>query len=538
MVAMLIFAVLAVVSLAFVLASLSATALARTDTVAKNLNQELLENMRNLPFFVHANVSTVPDLLDTYYTSTLTPAAGIDDSGFVADGAPRDPAKGDPATGPFFRRVLPAPDGYPDYTRRVTAQFLGNGSAVLAAPVFVSTSTGSEGLPPSTTIAVRVSTLWTSDARPRVLSVESQITDGAVKSPLVTLQARLSVLRFAGILPDARETVAEAGLLSMDGSLSSTTVASAVAQGARAVVSGGDIAPKEGARGKLAAPPTSTLTVEPLGPLTLTHGETVAGFSGTSVDGLTVRTDGGQPGVGTASAPVRAVLNGAGTGSSYFAASNLPTAGGRLGLVDYPVVRGAASSCGGDCEAVAATGSLVSAGGSAHSATAALRGAVTGTVALLPTTAAPEGIIQVELDSLAVTCQSKADQSPPGSVAVAYSGRVKHRTYDPITGATGYATVLIDAEADTDPLAAVDLQTPVGVDGDGALLRLADYVQSWSSLTETAVASATVVATDGTAASIDVPGVFTFTSQPLRPDPVSTVGVQVGVFSCTAADVR
>jgi type II secretory pathway pseudopilin PulG len=547
MVAMLIFAVLAVASLGFVVTSLSATALARTDTVAKNLTQELLESMRNLPYFTHANVSTVPDLLDTYYTSTSTPAATVDSSGFVADGTPRDTAKGDPATGPFYRRVLGPAPGYAAFERRVTAQFLGSESSVLASPLFVSTATDSTGLPPSSALSVRVTTRWSSGDEQQSFTVESEIAEGTLKPPLVTLQGRLSMLRFTGILPDARELVTEAGVVNVDGSLSSATVASAVAQGAHSTIADGSTVPADGARATLKAPPTTALTVDPVGPKTLMHGPEVAAFAGTSLSGLTVHSDGGQPGAGTATQPVAAVLNGNGSGSDWLRASNLPTTGSatRLRLLDGPVVRGASDTCGGDCEAVKATGSLVSTGGAAHAATATLGGLVTGTVSLLPTVDSPDGLVRVTLSSLSATCESHADPSLPGTVSVSYAGTVTHRTYDPLTGMFGYSapiTIAADPTAETpatDPLAAVDPQTYVGIDGTTGLpLRLADYVQSWSSLTDDAVTDAAVVAVDGSAAGVTLPGVFTFTSMPLRSELTSTFGLQLGALSCTASDIR
>ncbi len=537
MVAMMLFAVMAVASLGFVMTSLSSTALARTDAVAKNLNQQLLESMRNLPYFTHANVSTVPDLLDTYYTSTLTAASGTEASGFVAATASRNAAKGDPAAGPFFRRVLPAPAGYTDYSRRVTAQFIGNGNAVLADPVFDSTSTGSTGLPPSTTIAVRVTTLWETGGRARQFTVESQITECAGRAPLVTLQGRMSLLRFTGVLPDSRELLAEAGVLNLDGSLSSTTVASAVVQAASAGIADGSRV--DGAAGTLAAPPTSSATVASLGPRTLIEGSELAALSGTSVTGLAVSTDGGLPAVGTATTPVTTVLHGSGLGNAdYFRATHLPTSGTRLGLLPGPVVLASASSCGGSCEAVKATGQLASTAGTTHSATATLGGTVNGTIGLLPTTTSPEGLIKLTLSSFALSCQSAAGSSPPGQVALTYSGTVSHRTYDPVAGYGYSSPVAISSDNASDPLAAIDLLTIVGVDGSGIALHLADYVQSWSSLTSTAATAATVVNANGTAAGITVPGVFTFASTPLRSDPLSTFGLQLGSASCTAGDIR
>jgi hypothetical protein len=536
MIAMLIFAVIAVASLGFVTTSLTATALSRTETVAKNLNQERLERMRNLPYFQHANVSSVPDLLDTYYTSSSAPAGSTASDGFVAAAGARDTAKGDPAAGPFYRRVFQGP-GPVGFTQRVTAQFMSAAITVMPAPVFVSTSTGPTGLPPSPTISVRVTTLWSApDGRQRRFIVESQIADAAAKFPLVTLQARLSMLRVAGVLPGPQELLSEAGVLSLDGSLSTTAVASAKAQGVFASVANG---PREdGANGSVSAPPSTTLSVASVGPKTLISTSEVAAFSGTSVTALAVSSDGGQPVAGTETTPVNAILQGNGLGNGYFRASNRPDTTSRLGLIG-PAVVATETGCGASCAAVRASGHVTSVGGASHSATAGLTGAVKGTVALLPTATAPDGLIQLTLSSFSLSCVSAAGASPPGKVILSYAGTLTHRTYDPTTLIYGYrAPITISSTNVSDPLATVDLQTIVGVDAAGSVLRLADYVQSWSSLSSTAVNGFTVLAGNGTAASINVPGVFTFDSKPLRPEPDSTVGVQLGAASCLAGDIR
>lgn len=533
---MLIFAIVAVASLGFITTSLTATALSRTETVAKNLNQERLERMRNLPYFQHANVSTVPDLLDTYYTSTSASAASTASDGFVATGGARDTAKGDPAAGPFYRRVFAAP-GPLGFTQRVTAQFMADATTVMPAPVFVSTSTGPIGLPPSPTVSVRVTSLWSApDGKQRRFTLESQIADAAAKFPLVTLQARLSMLRVAGVLPGPQELLAEAGVLNLDGSLSTTAVSSAKAQGAFASVADG---PREdGANGSVAAPPSKSLTVASVGAKSLITTSEVAAFSGTSVTNLAVSSDAGQPAAGTAATRINAVLQGNGLGNGYFRASNRPDTTSRLGLTG-PAVIATDAGCGASCNAVRASGHVTSLGGASHSATAGLTGSVKGTVALLPTVTAPEGLIQLTLSSFSLSCISAAASSPPGSVTLEYAGTLTHRTYDPLTKAYGYRTpIAISSTNSSDPLADVDLQTIVGVDAAGSILRLADYVQSWSSLSSTAITGFTVLAGNGTAASINVPGIFTFDSKPLRAEADSSVGVQLGAASCVAGDIR
>jgi prepilin-type N-terminal cleavage/methylation domain-containing protein len=537
LVAMTVFAVVALASLGFLTTALSATALARTEAVAKNLNQERLESMRNLPFYRHANVSAVPDFLDTYYTTTANPAPSTSATGFVAASGARDTSLGDPATGAFYRRVFAPTPAFPGFYQRVTTQFLLQGTTVLANPIFVSTAADSTGLPPTPTVGVRVTTLWTAQGRQRRFTVESQITDAAVTEPLVTLQARLSTVRVTGILPEARELVAEAGVVNLDGSSASTTVASATAQGGVAVVAEGPRA--DGAVGTASAPPATSVTVAPVSARSLVDGTEVAAFSQTSVTGLSVSTSGGQTVAGTSAAPVTSVLHGSGLGGDYFRASNLPSTTSSLGLTGGPVIRGFSSGCGGSCEAVQGKGWLSSTGGATHAAGAFLEGAFDGTLAVLPTVQSPDGILQLTLTGLSVECTSVAGAVPPGSARVTYSGTLRYRTWSLADG-YGYSTPIdIGTTNGSDPLAAIELTTTVvGVDASGTPLRLADYIRSWSSLTSAAAGASTVVATDGSAASVSIPGVFTLASQPLRPEPASTIGLQIGVSSCTAGDRR
>jgi hypothetical protein len=343
------------------------------------------------------------------------------------------------------------------------------------------------------------------------------------------------MLRVAGVLPGRQELLAEAGVLNLDGSLSTTAVSSAKAQGAFASVANG---PREdGANGSVAAPPSMTLSVASVGPKSLISTSEVAAFSGTSVTDLAVSSDGGQPAAG-ATTPINAILQGNGLGNAYFRASNRPDITSRLGLIG-PAVVATDTGCGGSCAAVRASGQVTSVGGASHSATAGLTGAVKGTVALLPTATAPDGLIQLTLSSFSLSCVSAAGASPPGQVILSYAGTLTHRTYDPTTLIYGYrAPITISSTNSSDPLAAVDLQTIVGVDAAGSVLRLADYVQTWSSLSSTAVNGFTVLAGNGTAASINVPVVFSFDSKPLRADQDSTVGVQLGAASCLAGDIR
>lgn len=549
MVAMLIFAIVAMTGLSLILTSLSATGRARTEGVAKNLGQERLETMRNLPYSVSASVSTsVQDLLDIYYTSTSTPAPNAASTGYVPDGGTRDVSKGDPAAGAFFRRVLTDADidGFNGFSQRVTAQFMKDQSTVLPPTTFISSSTSNDGLPPASTIAVNVTTLWQVNGKPQRFTVYSQIAEAAAKPPLVTLQARLSVLRFTGVLPSARELVVEAGAVNLDGSLSNSTSASAVAQGGMAAIANG--ARIDGAKESLSAPPDATKTDVSGGVRTLADGSsTVAQLSTSLVSGMYVGASGGKPRVGTSANPVSATLYGGGFGGSdlVFSASNAPDLASRLAL-QGDLARILVPSCGGSCVAVQGTGQLDSTTGATHSATAKLGGRVAGTIAILPTVKSPQGLLKVTLTSFSLTCDSRAGTTPPASATLSYAGTVQYRTYDATVSPPVYsysAPISISSTQTSDPLAGISLMSGaggvvVGVDGSGLPLYLGDYIQSWSSLTASAIDAAKQLASNGTSVSLALPGVFTVTSRPLRSEPDSTAGLQLAAGSCVAGDVR
>lgn len=541
MVAMLIFAIIAVSSLSFITSALTATARSRTETTAKNLGQERLEAMRNLPYSVSASVSAaVPDLLDTYYTSTATAAASTAGTGYVSPTTARDTRNGDPATGAFFRRVFSDAEvaGFPGFTQRVTAQFMKSETQVLPPSTFVSTSTGLDGLPPAQTVSVSVTTLWQTGGRPQRFTIRSQISEGAAKPPQVTLQGRVAMLRFSGILPGARELVSEAGVVNLDGSVTNSTSASLSSQGGFAAIANGTRL--DGAKDALTAPPDSARTDVPAGVLTLDDGGApVSRLSTSLVSGTSVGATNGMPRAGTSSVPVSASLMGGGFGGSdlVFAAGNAPDLTSRLALTgDFARVN--VPACSGSCAAVQGQGRLTTTNGATHAATASLGGLAGGTLAVLPTATSPDGLLRVTLTSFSTTCDSRATTSPRASANLQYAGTVSHRTFNGT--AYGYsAPIAISSSSTTDPLAGIDLATTVvGVDGLGAPLYLGDYVQSWSSLTAPTIGAATELAGGGTSVSLQVPGVFTVTSRPLRTEQESTAGLQLATVSCVAGDVR
>jgi Tfp pilus assembly protein PilV len=552
--ALMIFGFLIAGTSALTLSGIRGLAVSRMDTVGKNLTQERLEKMRNLPFFVSATITGgSPDLFDKYYVNTTTAAATTSSSGFVSGASARDTANGDPATGPFYRTICqqPVPPAtttpcnvaggdtrFAAYTQRVTMQLLNGDGSVISNPSFDSASTGTAGLQPTAIVGVTVTTLWRAASTPKKYSIYSKITDTSSKAPVVTLQARMSALRFTGQLPQQRELLLEAGVIDLNGSLSSSTAASATATGVHANIDSGTA--QAGATDFIAAPPNATHG-SVLGGSFQTQdalmNAKVADVSGSGVANVGASTLNGNPSAGTSAAPVTASLfgggSGDGNGSFALTADNEPS-NPRLQLIG-PVAQLYTQGCGTSCAAVTGTGYLASTSGATHSATANVQASMTGILKLFPTQFAPDGVVQVTVTStsLSLTCTSKAGSSPPASATASYGAVVKY------WNGTTYSQVALNQLTPADPLTTDILSTQVGVDPSGNALYLSDYVQGWSSLTAPGLIAATKLTTSKTSVSTTFPGFLSIQSATMRTtDPTSTFGVQLGAATCTAGDLR
>jgi hypothetical protein len=388
MVALMVFVLLITGTTALLTSALRGLMLSRADTVGKNLTQEGMEGLRNLPFFVSATVpGGSPDLLDRYYPNTSVLAVGKDGSGYVPASVPltgRAPEKGDPSTGPFHRTVIPtvsADARYATYSQRIAVQLLSDEGAVVASPAFVAQSQELLGKQPATLVGVTVTTSWQTGGANRNYSLYSRIADGDVRTPVVTLQARLAALRVTGLLPGARELLVEAGIVNLDGSLSSSTVSSASAQGAKAAISGTEV--KEGAQAAIIAPPTGARA-------------TVNETAQTLRDDMSTVMSSGTPALRTsapASPPASRRPHRGRTGDRHrlgqrarpvaLTADNRPSTSTRLKLAATPMIRlDGAFPAGGACAAIRGRAYLESVGGGSHAAAAAMTTSMTGVLKL------------------------------------------------------------------------------------------------------------------------------------------------------------
>lgn len=540
--AMVVFAIAATAITAMFAAGLRASLLTKMDTNAKNLSQQRFEQMRNLPFHIDqvSSGTNPPDLLDTYYVASSGSSVGRGVQGFVAAGGTRYTADGDPATGAFYRYVQDPVPGFPKFKQYVATQFIDDSGTAYNPSGFSALVYGSDA-PPTASVGVSVTTIWTAGKLSKTLRNYTQITTGRPAAPTALLQSQLTALRLGSRLADGQSLTLDLGSLDTDGTVSETVSAATAARAATLELSSAGSA--TGALSSAKAPPNSATFGTSVGPQSLSYGGLQVGtFGSTQTSNVNAATSTGQPTLGLQTAQEQADVLGAGSGQTV-ASYAIDTSGvTRLQLAtNHAFV--ADANCGGGCSNVGVKGYANSTmSGSTHTVTTNSTGWVKGVLALLPTTYAPNGLVRVALDSVNVQCSVTRTGSgtPTNSVSLTYSGSLAYYAPFSPSAVNGYVTVALNSSQATSPLTASILTTTqVGTDSTGAPLYLSDYFQTWSSMTSSSIASARTLNSAGTLATASFSGVINVNTVPLRlGDDSSAIGAQLGTGSCDAEDYR
>jgi hypothetical protein len=141
---------------------------------------------------------------------------------------------------------------------------------------------------------------------------------------------------------------------------------------------------------------------------------------------------------------------------------------------------------------------------------------------LFPTSFAPNGLVQIQVDSASLTCQSGS-----GASSVTSSWQARVRWFD---GATGQ---YVEYELEPGKPALPDPATLVVDPTSGT--TLSKWIASWSGLTSTAAISQG----GGARAVGTVPSVVSILTVPTRVGaPTSALNIAVGAMTCVAQDVR
>lgn len=560
-----------------IMIGLRATGTARDITQAKGVAQAKLEQMRSMPFYVGREAGDYIDVLDTYYRNTTPPAASpscatstlavlpaTDWTGYVTSAGTH--CAWEP-TGPLYRKVInPVQSpGLGVFAMVISTQFLrGSTPPTAAAPLtgYDSQAAGHDQ-PPSSQVGVTIAVFYKSHYGVKYTSTYTQVERSSPMDPLIQSAAKVTALHVSSAArtwgswnsgdPDPDENnnaqvnlMSDIGIVDLTGELftgSRVIANTTAAAGATSLPSS-----VAGAATHLSAPTDTAATGISQGDTQLPNGCLWICYGATTTDQTSAVATDGLPNAGTPDSPARAMVqSGAGRYGVWFDNGRWRN---RLSLADnQPMVSLDTSLSGSmqgvrDC-VVGGSGStlnnahLTSTGYLTSTAVDApvreVRSCVTAqinTVRILPTSFAPDGMVRIRLDKASASCTVRRNAT--NTATLDYGATVQY--WD----GSGYTTAAtVDPSNTADPLASVDLSTPVG---NG--FTLSDFISSWSSLTGPELTRST----NATSAEVDVPGVITLITQPTRTfetgwglkheDPTSSISITVGALSCKAGDYR
>ena len=555
MVAITVFAIAAAGITPLFLSSIRAAAIAKYNTQAKNLMQERIDGMRNLPYHVATSSGPYVDLLDTYFR----------DLGSSSNSARCDTWSYASATSTYTCGIA-ASLGFPGFSERIDSQFIDQNRNVVVPPaIYTSQSASGADVPPSGTLGTTVTVTWAQYGKTNSFTAFTAIASAPTGLPQTVSRIRDSAISVDTTLDDStvpNDLRFDAGIVNANTSLSTGATANATAQGALATSQALGASSTNQASGNLDAPADQTMFTTLTGPAS--GGPlcgTLACFGPTSVANVTGTANSGLPTVGTAVAPVTSVLTRSGSADDRgFWVSNVPTGVNQLALTRLKVqdpftppsggsptqlVRSLQSSpsvgfvvpCATDPSGTAnadfatATGYLTSSGGTTH-AVSSCATATARRVDVMPTSFAPNGVVQITLNYARSTCSST---SAATTATKLFSASVAYWNFS----TQSYVPLLV-TDALPDPLT-VGLLTKatstggvqVGVDTATQPLWLGDYIKSWSS-------GASTNGSTGTTGQLDL-RVVSLSTVPTRDADTqghSSLNVTVGNLSCLAQDNR
>ena len=507
-----IFGIAATAVLPLLLAGIRGGTHAKLTTQAKNLAQERLELMRNLPFYVAQQNGDYRDVLDIYFRDLQNP-------GTVTAGDPCSARRYEAGSTSYVCQLPTSTVGQATFTQVVRTQFLNAAGAVVAPRADYNSQTINRDAPASGLLSVVISTTWKQGAESREFVLRSRIANSANDAPLITSKIRASAVKVTGTDSSGAVLQFESGLLSADGSKSTASSATATAMGAYASSSAG--LEVKGAQVALSAPPDDVLSSLPND-----SGKNLSGtdcllicFGDTRIKGAAAaKVSSGVPQVGISGSTTRLeaeLSRSGGVGERGFDYNNtdLANAVGTLGVSELPLV----SSGEGISGPVASSqGSLTAVSTGSTSVTSTVSTS-SETVQLFRTASAPAGLVQLKLSSASLTC---VDGSGRG-VTASWSAQVSVRT-----SSTAYTTWNVTPGGTSLPEPA-SVMTATG-------LPLSNYITSWSGLVGS-TSSVAQTATSGVSGNI--PAVLSVLTRPTRlSDPGSVINVTLGSLSCEAED--
>ncbi len=543
-VALSVFAVVAVAALPLVVVGIKTSQKARVETLAKDVSQLRIERMRNLPFQVDRQNGPFVDLLDRYFTNasgTSSPTGEPDCTGQYLSNAP---GTGGAPSGPAYRVTCTTLAEAAGFSQVVYVQFLKQTGVAVTPLATYDSQVVARDSAPSRLVGVTVLTSWDRLGRKGTLRTYTEMADAKSNRPLITTQAQAVALRVtSNSASEGRTLTAKAGEVKADGSLTTGSVAAVQTTGANLENVG--VEQKTSSLQSASAPTNPAGTADEVNGSELKAGSPASIGAGTWTDcgwgwfgksaygNVSATTVAGVPVVPsdnttdvtatTGSTTSRSGLLSSGNGckdtlsgiSYAFGFRNwLATPTYSLGLSTVkPLVYVLDPNSGGGLAGGRALGeasvTATDVLSSTRSSSAMARASVA-TVRMLPTASYPDGLVSAKLNSSQLVCKSGIPVTAGYSLTVNWPGGSKTISYP------------------TDPAPVLPDPSTISFTDGGVVRKLSDYL-TWD--------VSKGVKEAGTTGSHSIDRVFGLTS------PESVVGpgglsVELGSLSCAAADNR
>lgn len=510
-VALVIFGISIAALVPLLITAVKASTVSKMETQAKQIGISRLEAMRNLPYWVAFDNGQYRDVLDIYFRDRVV-------NGALEANDPCTARAFVSATNSYRCTINPVPD-FPQFTQVVDTQFLDADRAVVAPPANYNARATVVDRPAAQMLGVTITTTWQAPTGPKSSTLTSHITNTAPAEKQLQTRAEATAVTVSSyLLGEPSEFQVIGGSFTADGALSTAASAAVSAVGARASLSSG--ASTTGAEVVNSAPAdAATRTDSKSGGSWAGLGCSVACFGPSEVRGNTsALVSSGVPLVSTPSDMATARLQ-RGGGAQGFSFTNADASQRDVALqlhATQPMVGFGTSGSAGDSVA-SASGRLE--GTKSPVAAAAIAAASSARLRLLPTTFAPEGVVQLELHSAQINCTSSAGSGSPSSSWTATVWVYSNGSY------VSYPISSTSAAQLPDP-STISVTTSLSLD---------HWIDSWFAATSAMPVSEST----GRVAKGTVSSVVSILTQPTRPgDPSSAVSVELGRLGCLVEDNR
>lgn len=560
MVAITLVAIAAAGSIPLLIVGMKAANNSKLNTQAKNLAQQRMESMRDLPYHVDRQNGPYVDLLDIYYTSTSTTPTTVHRAGEIETGrwcsGNTSPCASSPSA-PFYQVTVSSIDGYPSFTQTITTQFLKGSGAAIPVPVGTTYNnlTPGQDQPLSSLVGITVVTSWNDHGTTHNYKSYTRIADTRGLGADLTTQGTASFLQVqSGGFPGNTLTAEVAGA-DATGSLSTGSVAAAEVRPIEALDSAGQDYEINSVTATSPGSAPTPLSADLAGSQAGVNECGWVGWGSTNWSGVTASTStatsNGLPqapsNVDTNAPPNNQVT------AKLTASSNNPYCGlfgfanqstsydPVLRLTDPSVPLVKINNPGGSATVIKGQAwvNATSTNSTPHTASSGANTSSTEVVRLFPGAdfTGGKGVVKVSLSQASISCLSSvsggvATQSSTGSWTVNISYWKASDTF----GGGGWFdlpqyTWNSSTGSATDPLASIDTSAIEVYHNGSTILHLSDYIGSWSTTRK--------ITENANSGVHQLQGIVSITTQETRADDLlSAVGLQIGNLSCVAEDNR